>query len=70
MEERKKHWRDGSALYAPRDTVAYISDQFPIVRRKDEERFGEYRTKRVILEMYDAMQDARRTGRPWTSLDR
>lgn len=63
MEERKKHWRDGSALYTPRDAVAYILDQFPIVRRKDEERFGEYRTKRVILEMYDAMQEAKRTGK-------
>ena len=31
-------------------------DTFPIVRRKDEETFGEYRTKRVVLEIYDAMQ--------------
>lgn len=48
----------------PRDAVSYILDQFPIVRRKDEERFGEYRTRRVILEIYDAMRDAMRTGRP------
>ncbi len=40
-------------------------DQFPIVRRKDEERFGEYRTKRVILEIYDAMQEAKRAGKPY-----
>ena len=41
-----------------RDDVSYIIDMFPIVRRKDEEKFGEYRTKRLILEIYDAMQDA------------
>ena len=46
-------------------------DTFPIVRRKDEEEFnGEYRTKRVILEIYDAMQEATRTGHPYqTRLD-
>jgi hypothetical protein len=31
---------------------------FPIVKRKDEAAHGEYRTKRVILEIYDAMQQA------------
>ena len=40
-------------------------DTFPIVRRKDEEKHGEYRTKRVILEIYDEMQRATRTGRPY-----
>jgi len=54
----------------PRDAVAYIIDTFPIVRRKDEERYGEYRTKRVILEIYDAMQECIRTGKPYqTCLD-
>ncbi|WP_376793272.1 Eco57I restriction-modification methylase domain-containing protein [Thermoflexus sp.] len=51
----------------PQEAVAYILDQFPIVRHKDEERFGEYRTQRVILEIYDAMAEAARTGRPWRS---
>jgi hypothetical protein len=45
-----------------RDDVDYIMDTFPIVRRKDEQQFGEYRTKRVILEIYDAMADAELTG--------
>jgi hypothetical protein len=40
----------------PRDAVDYIMNTFPIVRRKDEARYGEYRTKRVILEIYDQMQ--------------
>ena len=43
---------------SPRDAVAYIMDTFPIVKRKDEEKWGEYRTKRVILEIYDAMAEA------------
>jgi hypothetical protein len=46
-------------------------DTFPIVRRKDEEKYnGDYRTKRVILEIYDALQDSIRTGQPYqTRLD-
>jgi hypothetical protein len=47
----------------PRHAVSYIMDTFPIVRRKDEERYnGDYRTKRVILEIYDDMQESIRTG--------
>jgi hypothetical protein len=55
----------------PRDAVAYIMDTFPIVRRKDEERYrGDYRTKRVILEIYDAMQEAVCSSQPYrTRLD-
>lgn len=46
-------------------------DAFPIVRRKHEEKHnGDYRTKRVILEIYDAMQESIRTGKPYqTRLD-
>jgi hypothetical protein len=53
-----------------RDDTAYILDTFPIVRKNDEKAHGEYRTKRVILEIYDAMAEAARTGRPYaTRLD-
>ncbi|MCE7009970.1 N-6 DNA methylase [Kibdelosporangium philippinense] len=38
-----------------RDDVDYIMDTFPIVRGKDEVAHGEYRTKRLILDAYDAM---------------
>ena len=49
-----------------RDDVDYILDTFPIVRRKDEAAHGEFRTKRVILEIYDEMA----SGRPYqTRLD-
>jgi hypothetical protein len=50
----------------PRDAVSYIMDTFPIVKRKDEEKFnGDYRTKRTILEIYDALAEAMKTGVPY-----
>ncbi len=50
----------------PRDAVAYIMDTFPILRRKDERKYdGDYRTKRVLLEIYDAMAHAIQTGQPY-----
>jgi hypothetical protein len=53
-----------------RDDTDYVMDTFPIVRKNDEKAHGEYRTKRVILEIYDEMQEAIRTGRPYqTRLD-
>ena len=53
-----------------RDDVDYILETFPIVKRKDEQAHGEYRTKRVILDIYDAMQQAMETGTPYhTRLD-
>ena len=53
-----------------REDVAYIMGTFPIVRRNDEKAHGEYRTKRVILEIYDAMVAAEASGTPYrTRLD-
>ena len=43
----------------------YIMETFPIVKRKDEKQYGEYRTKRVILEIYDEMRRAMETGVPY-----
>lgn len=48
-----------------REDVAYIMDTFPIVKKKDEAKHGEFRTARVILEMYDAMARAVATGIPY-----
>lgn len=39
-----------------RDEVDYIMDTFPIVRRKDESTHGTYRTKDLILKVYDSME--------------
>ena len=53
-----------------RDDVDYILETFPIVKRKDEATHGEYRTKRIILEIYDELAEAMRTGVPYrTRLD-
>jgi hypothetical protein len=54
------------AFPTPRAAVAYILDTFPIVKRKDEAKFnGDYRTKRVILEIYDALAAAMQTGQAY-----
>lgn len=54
----------------PRDAVDYVMQSFPIVRKNDEKAHGEYRTKRVILEIYDALTKATQTGKPYrTPLD-
>jgi hypothetical protein len=42
--------------------AAYILDTFTTVRGRDEKIHQHYRTKRVILEMYEAMADSARTG--------
>ncbi|MEX0874593.1 MAG: hypothetical protein WD646_00300 [Actinomycetota bacterium] len=38
-----------------REDVEYVMDTFPIIKRKDEERYGEYRTTRLILDAYDTL---------------
>lgn len=50
-----------------RDDVDYIMDTFPIVKRKDEAEFGEYRTKSLVLAIYDAMAQAQASGQPYQS---
>jgi hypothetical protein len=50
-----------------RDDTAYVLDTFPIVRRKDEAAHGEYRTKRLVLEAYDALAEAARAGTTYVS---
>jgi len=60
-----------ASLPTPRDAVGFIMDSFPIVRRKDEDKYdGDFRTRRVILEIYDAMQESIRAGQTYfTRLD-
>jgi hypothetical protein len=47
------------------DDADYILETFPIVKKNDEKAHGEYRIKRVVLEIYDAMAEAIRTGKPY-----
>lgn len=49
------------------DDVAYILDTFAVVRKNEEKAHGEYRTKRLILETYDAMAEATHTGTAYVS---
>lgn len=51
-----------------RDDADYILETFPIVKRKDLTQYGEYRTKNLILEIYDTMQQAKETGRPYQTI--
>jgi hypothetical protein len=51
-----------------RDDVAYIMDTFHIVRRNDESAHSEYRTKRVILEIYDRMERAIDTAEAYQTM--
>ncbi|MGH3547790.1 MAG: hypothetical protein ACRDQU_06675 [Pseudonocardiaceae bacterium] len=51
-----------------RDDTDYILDTFPIVRRKDEAKYGEFRTKRLILEVYDRGAEAIRTSEPYQTI--
>ncbi|MBU2228247.1 MAG: hypothetical protein KJ936_11410, partial [Proteobacteria bacterium] len=50
------------------DDADYILETFPIVKRKDITQFGEYRTKNLILKIYDAMQRAKETGQPYQTI--
>jgi hypothetical protein len=53
-----------------REDVDYIMETFPIVKRKDEAAHSEYRTKRVVLEIYDEMARAMEAWEPYqTRLD-
>ena len=44
------------------DDMDYMMETFPIVKRKDEKLLGAYRTKRVIVEMYDQMRRTMELG--------
>ncbi len=70
-EWRKQPAALTQAFLTPRDAVSYIMDTFPIVKRKDEAKFnGDYRTKRTILEIYDALAESIQSGQPYeTRLD-
>ena len=54
-----------SALPTPRDAVSHIMDTFPIVKKKDLDSSGTFRTKDTILAIYDEIAAAVRTGQPY-----
>jgi hypothetical protein len=53
-----------------REEMEFILDTFSTSRKYEEQEFGEFRTRRLILEIYDVMTETARTGQPYqTRLD-
>jgi hypothetical protein len=48
--------------------VDYVMDTFPIVKRRDEENHGHYRTKALILDVYRKMADSIAAGVPYETI--
>jgi hypothetical protein len=48
------------------ENAEHILDTFPVVKKNDEKTYGEYRTKRAIVEAYDAL-NAAASSRPYQS---
>ena len=51
-----------------RSDVEYILDTFERIGKDDIKQWGEHRTKRLILERYDAMVEADRDGQPYQTV--
>jgi len=75
-EERRTHIRaELDAAYfhlygLERDEIEHVMDSFDALRRREEkpQNFGEFRTMRLILERYDAMAEAVRTGESYQTV--
>lgn len=50
------------------DEAVFILDSYRILRDKDEEAFGEYRTKRLILDVYETMHRTGEAGQPYQTI--
>jgi hypothetical protein len=55
-----------------RPEAEHVLDSFPVLRKYEEAPpekggYGEFRTKRMVLELYDQMAEAAATGTPWRS---
>jgi hypothetical protein len=51
-----------------RHEVEHVLDSFFVVRKYEERDHGEFRTKRLVLEIYDAMAQAAETGHPYLTV--
>ena len=51
-----------------RDEVEHVLDSFYALCRREQRELGEFRTKRLILDRYDAIADAARTGEPYQTM--
>jgi hypothetical protein len=51
-----------------RSEAEHVLDSFPVVRKYDERDHGEYRTRRLVLNAYDRMNEAASGAANWTPL--
>ncbi|MBC9724525.1 Eco57I restriction-modification methylase domain-containing protein [Streptomyces sp. TRM68367] len=51
-----------------RDDADYVMETFPTVKKREETLCGTYRTKDLILDIYDRMAEARETGRVYQTV--
>lgn len=51
-----------------RDEVEHVMGSFEALRRREERQLGEFRTRRVILDRYDALAEAARTGHAYETI--
>jgi hypothetical protein len=51
-----------------RPEVVHVLDSFFVVRKYEQRDHGEFRTKRLVLDRYDAMAEAARTGHPYQTI--
>lgn len=51
-----------------REDVEFVLDRLDKIQRQDEKRYGDYRTKLLVLEAYDSMQECIVSGEPYQSI--
>jgi hypothetical protein len=67
VEQRDEAYWITSTRVSLDSVVNHILETCPIVKRKDEQAYSDYRTKRVILDIYDAMQQVMETGTAYST---
>lgn len=50
-----------------RTQAEWLIDSFAVLRKYEERDFGEFKTRRLVLEIYDAIAEAKRTGTQYVS---
>ena len=65
--------RQLDALYAilyvlNRSELEMLLEHFKSLEKVEQKKYGSYRTKELILEIYDSMADAIKTGRPYQTI--
>jgi hypothetical protein len=51
-----------------RDEVEHVMDSFEVLRRNEQRQLGEFRSKRLIFDRYDAIAEASRAGKPYQTI--